>query len=148
MVGAGTEFKRLQNRIHVENINNMTLMPSVSPSDFQTIVSTSDVGLISLNRNFRTQNIPGKTLSYMQSKKPMLASINPGNDLFDFFPDNDCGFALLNGEDSAFIDAAKKLAVDNKLRARMGQNGYRLLKEVFAVESAADQIVQKIPSQN
>ena len=123
-------------------------MPSVSPSDFQTIVSTSDVGLISLNRNFKTQNIPGKTLSFMQSKKPMLASINPGNDLFDFFSDYDCGFALLNGEDSAYIDAAKKLAVDNKLRARMGQNGYRLLKEVFTVESAADQIVQNIPSQN
>ena len=71
-----------------------------------------------------------------------------GNDLFDLFPDNDCGFALLNGEDSAFVDVAKKLAVDNKLRTRMGQNGYRLLKEIFTVESAADQIVQKIPSQN
>ena len=39
------------------------------------------VGIVALDPRHKTHSIPGKFLSYMQSGLPVLASINPGNDL-------------------------------------------------------------------
>jgi glycosyltransferase involved in cell wall biosynthesis len=39
------------------------------------------VGIVALDPRHKTHNVPGKFLSYMQSGLPVLASINPGNDL-------------------------------------------------------------------
>ncbi|HAL38219.1 MAG TPA: glycosyltransferase WbuB, partial [Polaromonas sp.] len=38
---------------------------------------------VALDPRHKTHNIPGKFLSYMQAGLPVLASINPGNDLAD-----------------------------------------------------------------
>ena len=143
LVGEGTEFNRLSDKIINEDITNMVLMGSVSPLEFQKIVATSDVGLISLNRDFRTQNIPGKIMSYIQSKKPILASINEDNDLFDIVH-NKSGYVVLNGDNTTFIKYAIKLAEDKNLREKMGKSGHKLLQEIFSVESATSKILQKL----
>lgn len=39
------------------------------------------VGIVALDPRHKTHNLPGKFLSYMQAGLPVLASINPGNDL-------------------------------------------------------------------
>ena len=143
LVGEGTEFKRLNNRIFNDNMTNIVLMESVSPDEFQKIVTASDVGLISLNRDFKTQNIPGKIMSYVKSKKPMLASVNKGNDMFDIVHNNS-GYVVLNGDNTSFIEYAIKLAKDKKLRGIMGESGHKLLHEIFSVELASRKILQKI----
>jgi glycosyltransferase involved in cell wall biosynthesis len=143
LVGEGTEFDRLSNKIIKEDINNMSLIGSVSPLEFQKIVAASDVGLVSLNRDFRTQNIPGKIMSYIKSKKPMLASINEDNDMFDIVH-NKSGYVVLNGDNTTFIKYAIKLAEDKNLRRRMGENGHNLLHEIFSVESASAKILKKL----
>ena len=143
LVGEGTEFDRLSNKIIKEDITNMSLIGSVSPLEFQKIVAASDVGLISLNRDFRTQNIPGKIMSYIKSKKPMLASINEDNDMFDIVH-NKSGYVVLNGDNTTFIKYAIKLAGDKDLRGRMGKNGHDLLHEIFSVESASAKILKKL----
>jgi len=143
LVGEGTEFDRLSNKIIKEDITNMSLIGSVSPSEFQKIVASSDVGLISLNRDFRTQNIPGKIMSYIKSKKPILASINEDNDMFDIVH-NKSGYVVLNGDNTNFIKYAIKLAEDKNLRGRMGENGHNLLHEIFSVESASAKILKKL----
>ena len=143
LVGEGTEFDRLSNKIIEEDITNMSLIGSVSPLEFQKIVAASDVGLISLNRDFRTQNIPGKIMSYIKSKKPMLASINEDNDMFDIVH-NKSGYVVLNGDNTTFIKYAIKLAEDKNLRERMGENGHNLLHEIFSVESASAKILKKL----
>ena len=143
LVGEGTEFDRFSNKIIKEDITNMSLIGSVSPLEFQKIVAASDVGLISLNRDFRTQNIPGKIMSYIKSKKPMLASINEDNDMFDIVH-NKSGYVVLNGDNTTFIKYAIKLAGDKDLRGRMGKNGHDLLHEIFSVESASAKILKKL----
>ena len=143
LVGEGTEFDRLRNKIIKEDITNISLIGSVSPLEFQKIVAASDVGLISLNRDFKTQNIPGKIMSYIKSKKPMLASVNEDNDMFDIVH-NKSGYVVLNGDNTTFIKYAIKLAEDKNLRGRMGENGHNLLHEIFSVESASAKILKKL----
>jgi glycosyltransferase involved in cell wall biosynthesis len=81
-----------------------------------------DVGLVTLDRRLKTHNVPGKTLSYLYWGKPVLASINPGNDLFDLLRESQAGLCLVNGQDEALAAAADRLANDPSLRAAMTMN--------------------------
>ena len=110
------------------------------------MVSEFDVGLVTLDRRLTTHNIPGKILGYLYWGLPVLASLNPGNDLFDLLGKSQAGFCFLNGEDEKLNVAALRLAKDARLRAQMGQKGRVLLRETFSVETAAQEILQHFPN--
>ena len=72
-------------------------MPSIlrwGNREYLSMLSEFDVGLISLDYGLKTQNFPGKMLGYMYYSTPMLASINPGNDLKVILEDTRSGSRL------------------------------------------------------
>lgn len=141
LVGDGSEFSRIEHLVKKHNMNNVKLLPAVTHDDYLRILAECDVGLITLRRDLKTQNFPGKMLSYMELQKPMLASINPGNDLQSVIHDYNAGLVCENGEDDVFCQYALKLANNRDLRMQMGINARNLLKEKFDVTAAAQQIV-------
>ena len=100
-----------------------------------------DVGFVSLDRRLQTQNFPGKILGYMNCSLPILASINPGNDLGTMLQKSEAGLCCLNGDDETLRTHALTLANDPALRKRMGQNARRLLEQNFSVTSCTKQIL-------
>ncbi len=100
-----------------------------------------DVGLILLNRKFKTQNFPGKMLGYMLHSMPILASINPGNDLQDILEEKQAGLVSINGDDQQFHDNAVRLIEDVNLRRQLGANARFLMESTFSVSRAAQQIL-------
>ena len=50
-------------------------------------------GLICLDKRHTTDNIPGKFLSYMRSSLPVLAVVNPENDIIKIIEENRVGVA-------------------------------------------------------
>lgn len=146
LVGDGSEVPWLTTEIERRGLTNVTLKPALDQEGYFALLRECDIGLISLSRDLRTQNIPGKLLGYLRAGLPVLASINPGNDLQQLLEDHDAGVAVLNGHDDELTTAANLLIRDDELRTRLGHNGQRLLKDVFSVEAAADQIISKVES--
>ena len=109
-------------------LENVTLLPSVSQKEFKTILAEVDVGLFSLHR---THNFPGKLLGYIVQVLPILGSINPENDLKETV------------EDDLFYQNACKL-LDPVARKELGNNAKKLLHENFSVGVAAEQIISTI----
>ncbi|OPY02725.1 MAG: GDP-mannose-dependent alpha-mannosyltransferase [Syntrophorhabdus sp. PtaB.Bin047] len=140
-VGDGSESGRLRSMISELGLSNMTLHGSVAQDEYLAMLSEFDVGLISLDGRLKTQNFPGKMLGYMYHSLPILASINPGNDLKGILERHGAGLVSVNGEDEVLRDNAIRLLRDDGLRRRMGLNGRRLLNETFSVEAAAGQIL-------
>jgi len=108
------------------------------------MLSQYDVGLISLNRNLKTHNYPGKMLGYMYFSMPILANINIGNDLKDILEESRAGFVCISGEQNKLREYALKLAEDKQLRRQMGKNARALLEETFCVSCAASQILSNM----
>ena len=54
------------------------------------------------------------------------------------------GFAFVNGNDEALLNAAISLAEDTQLRKILGSNAFSLLQEKFSVEMAADTILKNL----
>jgi glycosyltransferase involved in cell wall biosynthesis len=141
LVGDGSEVPRLRADIVSNGLTNISIHDSVGQQEYLSMLSEFDVGLITLNRNLKTNNFPGKMLGYMYNSMPILASINPGNDLREIIEKNLAGFVSINGEDKLFLDNALKLLRNKNLRHQMGVNARFLLESTFSVESAANQIL-------
>lgn len=141
IIGDGSESSRLKKKIESLELSNIKILSSVSQHIYLSIVASIDVGIISLNPKFKTQNFPGKMLSYMFYSKPILAAINRGNDLEDLILTNNVGLVCLSSDKNSLLNNALKLAHDAELRKEMGSNGRRLLNEKFSVKNAATQIL-------
>jgi glycosyltransferase involved in cell wall biosynthesis len=144
LVGSGTEMARLNNSIATQGLRNIQVLPAVSQKEYLSMISEFDVGLISLEARLKTHNIPGKLLSYLYWGLPVLASVNPGNDLFDILNGNRAGFCCVNGDDESLVMAAQKLVDDPDLRSEMGGNARQLLERTFSVREAAEHILAHI----
>jgi glycosyltransferase involved in cell wall biosynthesis len=147
LVGEGSEVPRLRRLLVEKSLHNIQILPSVRPPEYLAMLSEFDVGLLSLDRRLKTHNVPGKLLGYMYWCKPTLASINPGNDLFEILGKNQAGVCLLNGDDDGLCAAALRLANDPDLRSRMGKNARGLLERLFSVEAAVAQIMNAFQAQ-
>ncbi len=142
LVGEGSEAGRIRAFIRDRGLTNIQIEDAVPQEQYLSLVSQFDVGLLSLNRKLTTHNYPGKLLSYLDCELPILASVNPGNDLIDLLKESGAGFVTVNGDDGTFLDNALRLARDANLRREMGRKGRALLESHFSVRKAADQILR------
>jgi glycosyltransferase involved in cell wall biosynthesis len=141
LVGDGSEVHRLKRDVQKRKLRNVSIHPAVNQEEYMCMVSECDIGLISLDRRLKTQNFPGKMLGYMYHAKPILASINEGNDLEEVLHAHVAGLVSHNGDDETFYNHAIQLIRDPVLRQRMGKSGRMLLEERFSVSRAASQIL-------
>ena len=141
LTGEGSEVPRLKREIKRLGLNNFSIHPALEQREYMRLIAEIDIGLISLDRNLKTHNYPGKMLGYMYHAKPILASINPGNDLQDILQMHEAGMVCHNGEDETFYKHAIQLIRNPDLRQQMGRNGRVLLEKIFSVSNAASQIL-------
>lgn len=146
LVGDGSEAARIDRAIADNGLSNINVLPALPHGEYAALLSEADVGLVSLDRRLKTHNVPGKLLGYVTAGKPVLASVNAGNDLFPMLESHKAGLCVLNGEDDALADAALALANDPQLRLAMGENSRSLLDRFFSVRTAALQIASRFPA--
>ncbi|TGM56526.1 glycosyltransferase family 4 protein [Leptospira adleri] len=140
LVGSGDEVELVKKTVERRSLKNLTLMGSVSQTEYRQLLSEFDVGLISLHRDHKTHNFPGKLLGYMVQSMPILGCVNPGNDLKEIIEDASAGFISFSGDDESLKLNAIRL-LDEKLRQDLGKNSKRLLDEKFSVSSAVSNIL-------
>jgi glycosyltransferase involved in cell wall biosynthesis len=140
LVGKGDEYELVSNYINKNNIKNITLLPPVSQEEFKFMLAEFDIGLFSLHKDHITHNFPGKLLGYMVQEKPILGSVNEGNDLKEIVENSNAGFISISGEDQILKENALKLLYNNKLRVKMGNNAKILLRSTFSVKNTIIQI--------
>ena len=140
-IGEGTQFNKIKKWITEYRMeNNMSLLPAVSNEKYQSILNECDVGVISLRKDFKTDNFPNKLLNYMEYKLPILASINLNNELSDFIKEKQIGLVCYNGDDKQLLENVKSLIESKNQRERMGEQAFELLKEKFDVKMAVKKI--------
>lgn len=144
IVGSGSQSQDL--RAKYGYLSNAIFKEFISPEQYPDLVKQCDIGLINLNRNLTIQNIPGKLLGYWSAKLPVLASVNPGNDLYEIVEEANGGFCSITGNISQYISNFDKLASNKETRQKLGLSGYTYLLTNFAVDSATNKILKHFTS--
>ena len=140
IIGKGDAEELIKRRMKEWELTNTLLLPAVSQQEYMQVLMQCDIGMITLHPNHRTQNIPGKLLGYLNLGKPILASVNSGNDLLTMIPEYHAGFASINPNDGLLQKNAIAL-LDKDSREKMKSGVHHLLKEKFDVNTAVDKII-------
>ena len=114
---------------------NLTLIKSLPKSEYDSIVSVSDVGMIFLDHRFTIPNFPSRLLSYLKEKKPVLACTDKNTDIGKIAEENSFGLNSVSNNVENFIRNVEKFT-DRELRTRLGENGYKFLLENYTVENS------------
>ncbi len=139
-VGQGDEVDLVKQLVIEWQLENVTVLPSVSQDAFKDILFEIDIGLFSLAKTHTAHNFPGKLLGYMTQSIPILGSVNEGNDLLNVVNDAKAGFVFINGEDDELLNAANVFLNNRAERIDKGNAAKNLLCEYFSVKSAVNSI--------
>lgn len=82
-VGRGRDAARLQGSAIARGLDNIMFHDEIDPDEIPGLYAQCHAGIVALDQRHKSHNIPGKFLSYMQSRLPVLAVVNRGNDLAD-----------------------------------------------------------------
>lgn len=142
LIGRGSEQARIRKEVSVRGLDNIRVEDQVSPSELSWILSGCYAGIIALHPAHGTHNIPGKLLTYLQAGLPVLARVNPGNDLHDLVLKERIGASVVLSSIDALADAATSLTDHPDACREMGARGRELSDRLFSPSSAADQIAR------
>ncbi len=139
-VGRGSDAKRLREDAKARGLDNVSFHDEIDPSEIPGLYAQCHAGVVALDPRHTTHNIPGKFLSYMQAGLPVLASINPGNDLEGLIQSEGVGRICTDHS----VDTLQRLAlelVDEIASGKSVSGRCRALSaKLFSPERAVNQI--------
>lgn len=140
-VGRGSEAKKLADEASRRSLDNVVFKDEIHPDEIPALYEQCSVGIVALDQRHKSHNIPGKFLSYMQSGIPVLANINPGNDLAEIIKNDKVGVVCENSD----IDDLEKKTMQLIDMIDSNSDFYTRCRTVygklFSPENAVEQIV-------
>jgi len=140
-VGRGASMKALQDKAGKLKLENTLFFDEIHPDEIPSLYDQCSVGLISLDLRHKSHNIPGKFLTYMQSALPVLASVNPENDLIDIIKFSKVGSVSSNGVLANLRNNADKILYELESTNNYETNCTKLFNERYSAEKIVNQII-------
>lgn len=109
IVGAGTDFKKIEQYINSEKPTNVKLLSHLAPKDYDELVRCCDVGLIFLDHRFTIPNYPSRLLSYLSAGIPVVAATDRNSDLGTMLEENRIGVWCESSDPRLFHDALNRI---------------------------------------
>ncbi|TLU82014.1 MAG: glycosyltransferase family 4 protein [Chlorobium sp.] len=145
-VGRGHDAERLRSKAETSGLNNVVFYDEIDPAEIPGLYAQCHIGLVALDTRHKTHNIPGKFLSYMQYGLPVLATINPGNDLEALIKTERVGRVCSDASAETLLQQAEELlntiTVDSEISSRCKSLSARL----FSPKVAVNQIISALRS--
>jgi glycosyltransferase involved in cell wall biosynthesis len=140
-VGRGSDSARLKNSAKDRKLDNLLFHDEIHPDEIPDLYSQCSVGIVALDPKHKSHNIPGKFLTYMQSGLPVLANVNPGNDLAQVIRDERVGQVCESNRIDDLLQLVSKLLDQIKSDSELPSRCRNLFDRDFAVDKAVRQIV-------
>ena len=140
-VGRGADVPRLRALVSDKGLRNVLFLDEIEAHRIPGLLARCHVGLIALDPRHTTHNIPGKLLTYLHAGLPVLARINPGNDLEALIRDQAIGQVVAGDDDDRLLAMATALLDDPAMRDGMADRGRLLARSMFSPAAVVKQVV-------
>ncbi len=139
VVSEGRGAQWLATKAAEHGLSNLLLLPFQPFDDVPKVLAAADVLVAILEPDAGTFSVPSKVLTYLCSGRPLLLAVPPENLAARTVCQAEAGMVVAPTDIPALIAAARTLADDADLRARLGRNGRVHAENNFAIEPIADQ---------
>ena len=122
-----------------QGLENVFVVPSQPYERLSQVLGTADVLVAILDTQGGAYSVPSKILSYLCTARPILASIPDGNLAAKVITESGGGVVVGPGSVDDWLNAARELAGDEVLRARMARDGRDYAERTFDIRRIADE---------
>jgi glycosyltransferase involved in cell wall biosynthesis len=143
LIGLGHQLDKIKSLINSKNLKNVKLLDEVDQKTYLSILDKADIGLVSLNKNLKSNNFPLKMMGYIQLSKPILASVNKDNEIISIIKENDIGLVSISGDGVSFNKNLLQMIEDKEKIKIQGKNALELFKNRFTVTIAVKKILKQ-----
>lgn len=143
IVGDGTDFEKLSTWFENQKPPNAKLIKSLPRTEYDKLVSASDVGLILLRKEFTIPNFPSRLLTYLENKIPVLSFTDNVSDIGKISEENNFGCWSMYGEVDCAVSKIIFLSKEITQRKKMGLLGYEFLKRYYNSELSSRLILKE-----
>lgn len=146
IVGNGTEFRYVVDCKEKLDLNNLVIMKRLEKEEFDKVVASADVGIISLDCRFTIPNYPSRILSYMQAKLPVFAITDENTDIGSDIVNKNIGWWCKENSIGNVITTLKEIMIEfkNDDIAKRKIESFEYLKDEFNVNTAYEKINKKL----
>jgi len=123
LVGDGVKKDGLMKKVEDIQLNNIKFLPLQPKEIYLSILSASDICLVTLDKNVKTPVVPAKLLNIMASGRPVVASLDLKGDAPKIIKDAKCGYCVEAENAEKLSEAILKLYNNTSLRDEFGKNG-------------------------
>ena len=148
IIAKGVEKDRLQHIAEEKKLTNIRFMDFMPQKDYLNLIKSVDLGLVSINENYRVPTCPSKAISYMAAGVPVFAMINPDNDYGQWIEDSGAGYWAVGSDKKRTIELFDKLYTDKELRDSMSKNGRIFYMANCSEKCAYQTMVQQMDGNN
>lgn len=144
LVGQGPEKAQLQARVQERDLSQVIFLPPVPKSAIPELLGLMDSLYIGWRNHplYRFGVSPNKLLDYMMASKPIVHSINAGNDLVS---DSGCGISIPPEKPEEIAEAVLQLmSLSAEARQQMGQKGRAYILANHDYQVLAEQFITSI----
>ena len=139
-VGRGSDAQLLRDEAIRRKLGNVVFYDEIEPEEIPGLYAQCQAGIVALDPRHKTHNIPGKFLTYMQAGLPVLASINPGNDLIQIIESERAGRVCTDQSVEALERLVGSLVDEIRVDTEMPARCKALSARLFAPEAVVKQI--------
>lgn len=144
VIAKGVEKERLRRISEEKQLTNIRFMDFMPQEDYLNLTKSVDLGLVSINENYRVPTCPSKAVSYMAAGVPVFAMINPGSDYGQIIEDCGAGYWSVGSDKERTIELFDKLYKDSELRKQMSQAGRKFYEKNCTVDAAYKTMIKQM----
>jgi len=129
LVGKGPDRDRFVRRVKKEKLSNVLMLPSIPKKSIPSFLAAIDIAYIGWHPNslYRFGISPNKLVDYMMSGKPIVHSVDAGNDPV---AEAACGITVPPGDPAAVAQAIIRLVeMPEEAREAMGNAGQQFVQD-------------------
>lgn len=144
LLGEGVMMDKIQSEVNLKNLKNIKIYGSIPKLQYQALLRSCDVGLISLHKDFSIPNIPSKALDYWNLGLPILGSVDKATDFGAVLDETNSGLWSLAGEHQRLYDNLIILYDNAQLREKMSVNCTNYFKNFLTPEVAYKTVIETL----
>ena len=112
-------------RITIESISNVRLLPLQPRDDYLNIINSSDISLVSLDERMKAPCIPGKLVNLMAMKQPIIAIVPVDSETAKVICESRSGIIVEPGNSKKLIETILYLINNKTILENYMTNGFK-----------------------
>ena len=145
IVGRGIKKAALEKMARHDNLTNMMFLNFMPRHEYEALLRTADIGLITIDEKFPVPTCPSKIIGYMALHQPVVAMINKDNDYGEFYIDKPgCGLWSAGLDHEKMFADFEWMYTHPEERKAMGEAGYKYYKEHFDVDVVCKELCKQL----